>query len=157
MTEAVIRASATGRITGTVKIVTDDNPAPVTVTAAPDDRSFIIGTYEPGPKGTKAAGNQEYRFFRLLISAAGKPGHLTELLSYPVPTSAFVEGIALSPDGTLLAVSSIFSQDGQNGPKAGQGRGHQPGHREGPDLDRRHPAGPLLRSRARRPGRTATG
>ena len=120
VTEAVIRASATGRITGTVKIVTDDNPAPVTVTAAPDDRSFIIGTYEPGPKGTKAAGNQEYRFFRLPVSAAGKPGHLTELLSYPVPTSAFVEGIALSPDGTLLAVSSIYSQDRQNGPKGGK-------------------------------------
>jgi hypothetical protein len=120
VTEAVIRASATGLITGTVKIVTDDNPAPVTVTAAPDDRSFIIGTYEHDPKGTKATGNQEYRLFRLPISADGKPGHLTELPPYPVPVSAFVEGIALSPDGTLLAVSSIYSQDRQNGPKGGK-------------------------------------
>ena len=115
MTEAVIRDSATGQITGTVKIVTYAFPAPVTVAAAPDDRSFIIGTYEPGPKGTRATGYQEYRFFRLPISADGKPGHLTELPAYPVPMNAFVEGIALSPDGTLLAVSSMYSAGGQNG------------------------------------------
>jgi hypothetical protein len=115
VTEAVIRDSATGRITGTVKIVTDDFPAPVTVAAAPDDRSFIIGTYEPNPKGTQATSYQEYRFFRLPISADGKPGHLTELPAYPVPMYAFVEGIALSPDGTLLAVSSMYSLGRQNG------------------------------------------
>ena len=120
VTEAVIRDSATGRITGTVKIVTHDFPAPVTVAAAPDDRSFIIGTYEPDPKGTQATGYQEYRFFRLPISADGKPGHLTELPAYPVPMYAFVEGIALSPDGTLLAVSSMYSLGRQNGLPAGK-------------------------------------
>lgn len=97
VTEAVIRDTATGKITGTVKILSDLFPAPVTVTAAPDDRSFIIGT----PEGRDEA----YRFLRLPISADGKPGHLTELPAYPVP--AGVTGIALSPDGTLLAVSSI--------------------------------------------------
>ena len=120
VTEAVIRDSATGQITGTVKIVTHDFPAPVTVAAAPDDRSFIIGTYEPDPKGTQATGYQEYRFFRLPISADGKPGHLTELPAYPVPMYAFVEGIALSPDGTLLAVSSMYSLGRQNGLPAGK-------------------------------------
>ena len=120
VTEAVIRDSATGRITGTVKILTHDFPAPVTVAAAPDDRSFIIGTYEPDPKGTQATGYQEYRFFRLPISADGKPGHLTELPAYPVPMYAFVEGIALSPDGTLLAVSSMYSLGRQNGLPAGK-------------------------------------
>jgi hypothetical protein len=120
VTEAVIRASATGRITGTVKIVSDDFPARVTVAAAPDDRSFIIGTYEHDPRGTKATGYQEYRFFRLPVSADGKPGHLTELPPYQVPMSAFVGGIALSPDGTLLAVSSVYSPDRQNGLPAGQ-------------------------------------
>jgi hypothetical protein len=115
VTEAVIRNSVTGRITGMVKIVTHDFPAPVTVAAAPDDRSFIIGTYEPDPKGTQATDYQEYRFFRLPISADGKPGHLTELPAYPVPMYALVEGIALSPDGTLLAVSSMYSLGRQNG------------------------------------------
>ena len=112
VTEAVIRDSATGRITGTVKIVTDDFPAPVTVATAPDGRSFIIGTYEPNPKGTRATGYQEYRFFRLPISVDGKPGHLTELPPYPVPMYASVQGIALSPDGTLLAVSSMYNGPG---------------------------------------------
>ena len=112
VTEAVIRDSATGRITGTVKIVTDDFPAPVTVAAAPDDRSFIIGTYKPNPKGTRATDYQEYRFFRLPISVDGKPGHLAGLPAYPVPMYASVEGIALSPDGTLLAVSSMYNGPG---------------------------------------------
>ena len=112
VTEAVIRDSATGQITGTVKIVTDDFPAPVTVAAAPDDRSFIIGTYEPDPKGTR---DTRFLFFRLPISADGKPGHLTELPAYPVPMNAFLGGIALSPDGTLLAVSSSYGVGRQNG------------------------------------------
>jgi hypothetical protein len=115
VTEAVIRSSASGRITGTVKIVTDGFPAHLTVAAAPDDRSFIIGTYEPDPRGTQRTGYQEYRFFRLPISAVGRPGHLAELPDYPVPMYTWVQGIALSPDGTRLAVSSLYSLGGQNG------------------------------------------
>ena len=115
VTEAVIRDSATGRITGTVKIVTDYFPAPVTVAAAPDDRSFIIGTIEPRPKGTQGTLYQEYRFLRLPVSADGQPGHLTELPAYPVPLNAFVTGTALSPDGTLLAMSYTNGVGGQDG------------------------------------------
>jgi hypothetical protein len=111
VTEAVIRNSATGRITGTVKILSYAFPAPVTVAAAPDDRSFIIGTDEQNPKTP-----QGYRFFRLPISADGKPGHLTELPAYPVPTNAlFLTGIALSPDGTLLAMSYTYGVGRENG------------------------------------------
>jgi hypothetical protein len=115
VTEAVIRDSATGRITGTVKIVTNAFPASVTVAAAPDDRSFIFGTEELGPKGTGGTRYQEYRFLRLPISADGKPGHLTELPAYPVPMNAFVTGGALSPDGTLLAMSFTYGVGNQNG------------------------------------------
>jgi len=115
VTEAVIRDSATGKITGTAKIVTAFFPAPVTVTAAPDDRSFIIGTDELAPKGTPAPSYPEYRFFRLPISADGKPGHLTELPAHLAPMDAFVTGIALSPDGTLLAVSLTYGLGRQNG------------------------------------------
>jgi hypothetical protein len=113
VTEAVIRDTATGKITGTVKIMTDFFPASVSVTAAPDDRSFILGTQELASKG--APGNPEYRFFRLPISAAGKPGHLIELPAYPVPQNSYVTGIALSPDGTLLAVSFEYGVGEQNG------------------------------------------
>jgi hypothetical protein len=102
----VIRDSATGRITGTVKIVTGFFPAPVTVTAAPDDRSFVIGTIELSPKGTGAPSYQQYRFLRLPISADGKPGHLTELPAYPVPQYSYVTGIALSPRPCSRATTS---------------------------------------------------
>ena len=118
VTEAVLRDSATGKITGTVKIMTNDFPASVTVAAAPDDRSFILSTEELGPKGMRAPTDQEYRFFRLPISADGKPGHLTELPAYPVPMNAFITGDALSPDGTLLAMSytnAAALPDGQPG------------------------------------------
>lgn len=114
VTEAVIRDTATGKVTGTVKIMTNSFPASVAATAAPDGRSFILGTVEQAPRG-------EYRFFRLPISAAGKPGHLTELPAYPVPVNAFITGIALSPDGTRLAVSSSYGVGGsQDGPAAAE-------------------------------------
>lgn len=115
VTEAVVRDSGTGKITGTVKIVTDFFPASVDVAAAPDDRSFILGTEEMAPKGTRDAGYPEYRFFRLPISADGKPGHLIELPAYPVPQNPYVTGIALSPDGTLLAMSFEYGVGQQSG------------------------------------------
>ncbi len=116
VTEAVIRDSATGQVTGRVKIPSNWFPASATVAAAPDDHSFIIGTSELGPKGTLVpGGHEEYRFFRLPISADGKPGHLTELPAYPVPATAVVTGIALSPNGTLLAMSSSYGLSSQNG------------------------------------------
>jgi hypothetical protein len=116
VTEAVVRDSASGKITGTLQIRTDFFPAPVTVAAAPDDRSFIIGTDEIVSTGTRGQRIQEYRFFRLPISADGKPGHLTELPAYPLPTNAlYITGIALSPDGTRLAVSATHGVGREDG------------------------------------------
>ena len=108
VTEAMIRDTATGKITGTVKIVTNSFPASVAATAAPDGRSFILAIAENAPK-------DEYRFFRLPVSASGKPGHLTELPAYPVPVNAYLAGIALSPDGTRLAVSFSYGLGATNG------------------------------------------
>ena len=108
VTEAVIRDTATGKITGTVKIMTKSFPASVAADAAPDGRSFILAIAENAPK-------DEYRFFRLPVSAGGKPGHLTELPAYPVPVNAYLAGIALSPDGTRLAVSFSYGLGATNG------------------------------------------
>jgi hypothetical protein len=71
------------------------------VTAAADDRSFIIGV-QGGQEPTKLG--LDLRLFRFAISAAGKPGHLTELALAPMRNET-TQGIALSPDGKLLAVS----------------------------------------------------
>ena len=108
VTEAVIRDTATGKITGTVKIMTKSFPTSVAADAAPDGRSFILAIAENAPK-------DEYRFFRLPVSAGGKPGHLTELPAYPVPVNAYLAGIALSPDGTRLAVSFSYGLGATNG------------------------------------------
>ena len=104
--QAVVRASASGRVTGTVPVpsaipVEWADSGGTFVTAAADDRSFIIGV-QGGQAPTKIG--LDLRLFRFAISAAGKPGHLTELAAAPVRNET-TEGIALSPDGKLLAVS----------------------------------------------------
>src|SRR5260370_18507009 len=96
VTEAVIRDSATGKITGTVKIVTDAFPAQVAVAAAPDDRAFIIDATNLGPTDTQGTRYQEYRFLLLPVSADGKPRHLTDLPAYPAPVTALRTGNATS-------------------------------------------------------------
>lgn len=104
--QAVVRASASGQVTGTVSVpsalpVEWADSGGTFVTAAADDRSFIIGV-QGGQEPTKIG--LDLRLFRFAISAAGKPGHLTELAAAPVRNET-TEGIALSPDGKLLAVS----------------------------------------------------
>src|SRR5579864_660868 len=104
--QAVVRASASGQVTGTVRVpsalpVEWADSGGTFVTAAADDRSFIIGV-QGGQAPTKIG--LDLRLFRFAISAAGKPGHLTELAPAPMRNET-TEGIALSPDGKLLAVS----------------------------------------------------
>jgi len=104
--QAVVRASASGQVTGTVAVpsalpVEWADSGGTFVTAAADDRSFIIGV-QGGQAPTKIG--LDLRLFRFAISDAGKPGHLTELASAPMRNET-TEGIALSPDGKLLAVS----------------------------------------------------
>jgi hypothetical protein len=104
--QAVVRASASGRVTGTVPVpsaipVEWADSGGTFVTAAADDRSFIIGV-QGGQEPTNPG--LDLRLFRFAISAVGKPGHLTELAADPVRDQT-TEGIALSPDGKLLAVS----------------------------------------------------
>ena len=104
--QAVVRVSASGQITGTVPVpsaipVEWADSGGTFVTAAADDRSFIIGV-QGGEEPTKLG--LDLRLFRFAISAAGKPGHLTELAAAPMRNET-TEGIALSPDGKLLAVS----------------------------------------------------
>ena len=102
----MVRASASGQVTGTVPVpsalpVEWADSGGTFVTAAADDRSFIIGV-QGGQAPTKTG--LDLRLYRFAISAAGKPGHLTELAPAPMRNET-TEGIALSPDGKLLAVS----------------------------------------------------
>jgi hypothetical protein len=114
--QAVVRASASGQVTGTVPV---PSALPVewadsggTFVAAADDRSFIIGV-QGGQSPTKTG--LDLRLFRFVISDAGKPGHLTELAPAPMDNET-TEGIALSPDGKLLAVSLMSDSAGNVAP-----------------------------------------
>ena len=104
--QAVVHTSASGQVVGTVPVPSAEpvewaDSGGTFVTAAADDRSFIIGV-QGGQAPTKLG--LDLRLFRFAISAAGKLGHLTELAPAPMPNET-TEGIALSPDGKLLAVS----------------------------------------------------
>jgi len=104
--QAVVHTSASGQVVGTVPVPSAEpvewaDSGGTFVTAAADDRSFIIGV-QGGQEPTKVG--LDLRLFRFAISAAGKLGHLTELAPAPMPNET-TEGIALSPDGKLLAVS----------------------------------------------------
>jgi hypothetical protein len=115
--QAVVRASASGQVTGTVPVpsalsVEWADSGGTFVTAAADDRSFIIGAQEGG---SPTQAGLDLRLFRFAISAAGKPGHLTELAAAPVRNET-TEGIALSPDGKLLAVSLMSNSGGNSDP-----------------------------------------
>jgi hypothetical protein len=102
--EAVIRATATGAVLGTVKA-----PAPYGtfdwVSAAADDRTFALAAQPWHNTGDGVDSNNEpTKFFLLRLNAAGHQAALTAL---PVPAEAasvWVDGIALSPDASRLAV-----------------------------------------------------
>jgi len=115
--QAVVRASATGQVTGTVPVpsaipVEWADSGGTFVTAAADDRSFIIGVQGGG---SPTQSGLDLRLFRFAVSAAGEPGHLTELAAAPVRNET-TEGIALSPDGKLLAVSLMSNSGGNSDP-----------------------------------------
>ena len=98
---AVVRESADGRVTGTVRLPSLTGAAAWSVTAAADDRSFVIAA----DLSQKAiAGTAGFRFFRLLVSPDGQPGQPAELPEIPA-NAPLLAGMALSPDGTLLALS----------------------------------------------------
>ena len=107
--EAVVRESASGAVTGQAAVPSAERPAVSMVTAAADDRSFIIGAYETGPAGSIVC-----RFFRLRITVAGRPGPLTELPEV-VPSRAGVQGIARLSRPTA-AVSSRPPAASSRGP-----------------------------------------
>jgi hypothetical protein len=101
--QAVVRATDGGRVTGTVTIPAFHVDDLTFVTAAADGRSFILSTYDDQAPDS-LGGDLDVRLFRFAISADGQPGQLTELTPAPI-RSETTQGIALSPDGRLLAVS----------------------------------------------------
>jgi hypothetical protein len=96
---AVLAATATGAVLGTVA-----PPKPDTVftwaAVAGDDRTFVFAA-------TPSLDHGPTRFYRLHLSPSGHPGRLVPL---PVPAETeTLSGLAVSPDGSELAVSTLGS------------------------------------------------
>ncbi len=110
---AVVRATATGALLATVA-----PPRPYGafdwVTAASDDRTFVLAAQ---PWVNTGGGiddkNEPTKFFLLRLSASGRMTGLTALPIPQEPASAWIDGIALSPDGSELAVADdrAFADD----------------------------------------------
>jgi len=108
----VVGATATGAELGTVA-----PPKPHTffawVAAAGDGRTFVLGTSSL-PRGPwDVTTPRPVKLYRLVLDRSGHPGHLARL---PIPTETGITGLALSPDGSKLAVS-FLPVPGQAGSK----------------------------------------
>lgn len=91
---ARIYASATGRKLGQVRLPgIDENADQGAIAAAADDGTFAL-----------ALGNPQ-RFYRLRLAAGGRSGQVSPLDVPPMTKFQYVTGMALSPDGRMLAVS----------------------------------------------------
>jgi hypothetical protein len=103
-TYAVVHDSATGAALATVRVPTLVSPggpnsssgvmAP-SITAAGDDRTFVIMEQSDTPR--------IYEFYRLRVAANGRSAKLSRL-AVSVPAYLALTDVALSPDGTRLAM-----------------------------------------------------
>jgi hypothetical protein len=102
---AVVGATATGDVLGTVA---PPRAYPIfrSVTSAADDRTFVVAV------GTHTLGGT-VTFYRLALDRSGHPGRLAPLPIPPAHPGADL-GMALSPDGSKLAVS-VPPAHGQRG------------------------------------------
>ena len=91
---AEIHASLTGRVLGRVALPAGSNGnADSIIAAAADDRTFVLALTTP------------LRFYQLSIAPDGRSGRLSQLRVPPLAGAQSVGGMALTPDGRMLAVT----------------------------------------------------
>jgi hypothetical protein len=106
-TRAVVVATASGVVLGQVSPPTPHSLF-TWVTAAGDDRTFVLAVQHAAPVvgwPGHLSGAGPARFYRLTLSRSGEPGALTALPTPPV--TGDINGFALSPDGSKLAVTTL--------------------------------------------------
>lgn len=103
--EVVVRASGDGHVTGSVAIpvppASGRNVVGAEAFGGQDDRHFVIVV----SRGGDLIGVAEVVLFRLTVSPDGRPGRLAQLEPGFDRTGEPLVGAALSPDGSMLAVS----------------------------------------------------
>ena len=108
---AVVRDTVTGQALSTI-VAPGTGGTIVAVTAAADDRTFVLDEQ----KLVSASGNQAWapRWFVLMrLNSAGQPASL-QRLSISLPYGHMLTGLALSADGTKLAMSVEVVTDKKN-------------------------------------------
>jgi len=107
---AVVGATATGAVRGTVA-----PPKPHTyfawVAAAGDGRTFVLGTSPELRRGDVLGAPRPVKLYGLVLGRSGHPGRLAPL---PIPPETGICGLAVSPNGSKLAVSFLPAH-GQTG------------------------------------------
>ena len=101
---AVVQATATGQTLATIVPPTGERTI-VAVTAAADDRTFVLDEQSWVKPGSSA--NQSFAartFYLVRLNSSGQPDSLTKL-PMSVPGGELVTGLALSPDGRKLAIA----------------------------------------------------
>jgi hypothetical protein len=106
---AVVGVTATGAVRGTVA-----PPKPYAVfswvAAAGNGRTFVLGASPALHRGDAIDKPRPVKLFRLVLGPSGRPGRLVPL---PIPSETGISGVAVSPDGSKLAVSLL--SDGSAG------------------------------------------
>jgi hypothetical protein len=96
---AEVRASATGKVVSTVPLPRRIDPKQSQIAAAGDGRGFALALFS----------FPRTRFYWLQVSADGRSARLTALNAAPLPAGEYADGIAVSPDGSKLAVAIQLS------------------------------------------------
>jgi hypothetical protein len=100
----VVGATATGAVLGTVA-PPKAYPVFMWVAAAGNGRTFVLAAGVPPAPGTNILNPRPVRFYRLALGRSGHPGRLVPL---PIPPETVtITGLALSPDGSKLAVALL--------------------------------------------------
>jgi hypothetical protein len=99
--EAVVRATATG---ATLAKIPTSTPF-VGVTGAADDRTFVLDAQRQ-VMGPTVLWPAQPKFYLLKLTAAGAEKSFTKLALPALPGGVSVTGLALSPDGSKLAIEA---------------------------------------------------
>jgi hypothetical protein len=96
---AEVRDSATGRTLSTVRLPQGIDPKMSEITAAGNDRTFVLALSR----------FPQTRFYLMRVAADGRSARLTPLSIPPLPAGEFANNIAVSADGSMLAVAIQLS------------------------------------------------
>jgi hypothetical protein len=116
VTTAFVRDSATGAVLAALPVptlTTSNSTQSPSITAAGDDRTFVITELGQEPVGNAAKAGAPHsaadwtrlaRFYLLRVAANGRSASLSRL-PISVPGDVGVNDVALSPDGGMLAIA----------------------------------------------------